>query len=77
MQRDATHAWAGRAILQLPESFPIAVGAVGIPGAEWSIEIKISTPPPGNQQVADFNHNELIANNGLSIIHDTITLTGV
>jgi hypothetical protein len=74
LTRDGTGAWAAKGTLDLPNSFTLAFGAVGIASAPWTLEIKFTTLPPENKLVKDYKHEDKIPDNLLSIFHDTVVL---
>jgi len=74
LSRDASGAWKWDGKLDLPQSFPLAFGAVGIASAPWTLEIKFTTLPPESKSMKEFKHSDKIPNNLLSVFHDTISL---
>lgn len=74
MARDGSGNWTGSADLELPNTIPLEFRAVGIPTSAWTLTIKLTTPPPDNKDVKDYKHDDVIPDNGLSVLEDTITL---
>ena len=75
MARDNDSNWVGKGTLDLPDKFQLAVGAVGIPNAKYSIDITFSTPPPENKDLTEFKKKSTIPQNLLDVVHADIDLT--
>jgi hypothetical protein len=73
--RDNDSNWAGKKTLDLPGKFQLAVGAVGIPNAKYSIDITFSTPPPDSKDLAEFKKKSQIPADLLDVVHADIDLT--
>ena len=76
MSRDSAGGWAGKAKLDLPDSFAVALTATGLAFAPWTLEIKFATLPPEGKVVKDYKHEDKIPDDLLSTFEDTINLKG-
>lgn len=77
LAHDETGVWMWKGTLDLPDSFTLAFGAVGIASAPWTLEIKITTLPPESKPVKDYKREDKIPDNLLSVFHDTVSLKKV
>jgi hypothetical protein len=75
MARDTDSNWAGTGTLDLPDKFQLAVGAVGVPNAKYTVAITFSTPPPESKDRAEFKKKSQIPKDLLDVIHADIDLT--